>query len=133
MPFSTPQIPTDQPVWHGEIASYWFEEDILISLSNSCKRTVELIAGNVALVKQITGNKPVPLLIYLKNSPVPDKATRQFSRQQLPVIYTAMAMLAPKGLSSLIMNILFKIIPSPIPIKNFDDVEEAKRWLKQFS
>ena len=60
--------PPNAQIFKGEIADYWFEEGILISLSKSIKRTVENIAGNVALVKQITGNKPVPLLIYLSNS-----------------------------------------------------------------
>ncbi|MEP6747418.1 MAG: hypothetical protein ABJB86_06815 [Bacteroidota bacterium] len=44
-------------------------------------------------MKQITGGKKVPLLIYLCNSPVPDKETRKFSAEQLPNIYAAMAMI----------------------------------------
>lgn len=122
--------PTDRTVYEGEIASYWFDDGILVSLSKSPKRTVELIKGNVALVKQITGNKPVPLLIYLSASPVPDKATRQFSTEQLPLIYSAMAMVSKPGLSKFIMNILFALKPPPIPMKSFTDDAEAKAWLK---
>lgn len=133
MSFTLPEIPNDRTVWHGEIASYWFDDEILISLSNSKQRTVELINNNVNLVKQITGNTPAPLLIYLQNSPVPDKATRQFSTQQLPVIYSAMAMVAPKGLSTLIMTVLFKLKPPPIPIKHFDNETDAKEWLRQLT
>src|SRR5687767_3835054 len=93
----------------GEIADYDFGDDgILVSYSKNPKRTVERIAANVALVKQITGNKPVPLLIYLSDSPVPDKATRKYSAEQMPVIYKAMAMVSKPGLSKLIMNVLFK-------------------------
>ncbi len=125
-------IPTDRPVFEGLIASYWFEQGILISLSKPIKRTVELIAGNVELVKKITGSKPVPLLIYLSASPVPDKATRQFSSEQLPVIYSAMAMISKPGLSKFIMNILFSLKPPPIPMKSFSNDTEAKEWLKQF-
>ena len=84
--------PTDRQVWEGEIANYWFEDGILVSLSKPPKRTVENIKANVALVKQLTNNKPVPLLIYLANSPVPDKETRKFSTEMLPEIYSAMAM-----------------------------------------
>ena len=107
-------IPTDRPVIEGEIASYWFEEGILVSLSKSPRRTVENIASNVALVKKITGSKCVPLLIYLSNSPVPDKATRKFATEQLPVIYSAMAMVSKPGLAKFIMNILFMLKPPPI-------------------
>lgn len=128
----TRSIPSDRQIWDGEIATYWLEDGILVSLSKSVKRTVELIAGNVELVKDITGNKRVPLLIYLTNSPVPDKETRKFSTEQLPVIYSAMAMVSEPGLSRLIMNILFALKPPPIPMKSFTNDQEAKEWLKQY-
>jgi hypothetical protein len=124
--------PIDRQVWEGEIATYWFEDGILVSLSRPPKRTVENIRANAALVKQITNNKPVPLLIYLANSPVPDKETRKFSAEMLPEIYSAMAMVSKPGLAKLIMNILFKFKPPPIPMKSFSDDKEAKQWLKQF-
>ncbi|MCB0142322.1 MAG: STAS/SEC14 domain-containing protein, partial [Caldilineaceae bacterium] len=88
--------------------------------------------ANVALVKRITDNKRAPLLIYLTNSPVPDKATRQFSTAQLPTVYTAMAMIADRGLTKLIMNLLFRFQSPPIPMKNFTDVAEARAWLRQY-
>lgn len=125
-------IPTDRKIYEGEIATYWFDDGILVSLSKSPKRTVENITANVALVKEITGNKRVPLLIYLSNSPVPDKETRVFSTEQLPVIYSAMAMISKPGLSKFIMNILFALKPPPIPIKTFTDDMQAKEWLKEF-
>ena len=74
----------------------------------------------------------MPLLIHLVNSPMPDKATRDFSAAQLPNVYTAMAMVSKPGLATLIMNLLFKLKPPPIPMKNFSNENEAKEWLKQF-
>jgi hypothetical protein len=128
-----PQIPTDRQTWESEIATYWFDDNgILISLSRSVLRTVENISSNVTLVKSITNNKPVPLLIYLANSPVPDKQTRKYSTEQLPLIYSAMAMVCKPGLSKFIMNILFGLKPPPIPMKTFTDDNEAKVWLKHF-
>src|SRR4030095_1772072 len=124
--------PTDRQVWEGEIANYWFEDGILVSLSKPPKRTVENIKANVALVKQLTNNKPVPLLIYLANTPVPDKETRKFSMEMLPEIYSAIAMVSKPGLAKLIMNILFRFKPPPIPMKSFSDETGAKKWLRQF-
>lgn len=126
------QIPKDREIFEGEIATYWMDEGILVSLSKSPRRTVENIQGNVALVKQITNNKRVPLLIYLSNSPVPDKETRKVSTEQLPNIYSAMAMISEPGLAKFIMNILFKLQQPPIPMSNFANEEEAKGWLKQY-
>jgi len=125
-------VPTDRPTFDVKIPTYWFDNDILVSHSKSPKRTVENITANVALVKQITGNKRVPLLIYLTNSPMPDKATRKLSTEQLPNIYTAMAMVSKPGLAQLIMNALFKFKAPPIPMKSFTDDDEAKEWLKQY-
>ena len=125
--------PTDRQTWESEIATYWFDDNgILVSHSKSVLRTVENITSNVKLVRSITNNKPVPLLIYLANSPIPDKQTRKFSTEQLPEIYSAMAMVCKPGLSKFIMNILFGLKPPPIPMKSFTDDKTATEWLKQF-
>ena len=124
--------PIDRKLYEGEIATYWFDDGILVSLSKSPKRTVENISANVQLVKQITNNKPTPLLIYLSNSPVPDKAARKYSTEQLPRIYSAMAMVSKPGLAKFIMNLLFALRQPPIPMKSFTDDKDAKNWLKQF-
>jgi hypothetical protein len=126
------QVPQNNKIAESEIASYWWEGGILVSLSKDPKRTVDNIRSNAALVQEITGGKPVPLLIYLSNSPVPDKAARKFATEMLPVIYSAMAMVSKPGLSKFIMNILFALKPPPIPMKSFTDDQAAKAWLKQF-
>jgi hypothetical protein len=129
----TIQPPTDRPTYEGAIATYWFEDNgILVSLSKSPMRTVANITENVALIKRIINNKQVPLLIYLNNSPIPDKETREFSTRMLPEIYKAMAMVSKPGLSKFIMNILFALKPPPIPMKSFTDDKEAKEWLKRY-
>jgi hypothetical protein len=74
----------------------------------------------------------VPLLIYLCDSPIPDKETREFSTEQLPHVYKAMAMVSKPGLAQLIMSILFKLKTPPIPMKSFSNDLEAREWLKQF-
>ncbi len=124
--------PADKQIYEGEIATYWIDEGILYSLSKNPRRTVANITANIALVKSITGNKKMPLLIYLSNSPVPDKETRKFSTEQLPNVYRAMAMVSPPGLSAFIMKILFKFQSPPIPMKSFTNDTDARNWLLQF-
>jgi hypothetical protein len=63
---------------------------------------------------------------------VPDKETRKYSTAQLPVIYSAMAMVSKPGLAKFIMNILFSLQKPPIPMKSFTADQEAKQWLKAF-
>lgn len=126
------QIPENKEIFLGKIADYWIEEGILYSLSKPIKRTVENISENVAFVKEITHENKMPLLIYLSKSPVPDKATRVFSKEQLPHIYTAMAMVSEPGLSQLIMKMVFQFQKPPIPMKSFSNELDAKIWLQQF-
>ena len=127
------QPPGNIQLIKGEIADYWLDRDgILHSWSKNPTRTVKNITQNIELVKRITGNKKVPLLIYLSKSPVPDKATRKFSTEQLPNIYTAMAMVSKPGLTKLIMNVLFKFKSPPIPMKSFTNDKEAREWLLQY-
>ena len=118
----------------GDIADYRMDDSgILYSYSKSVLRTVTLMEANVKLVKQITGGKPVPLLIFLKNSPLPDKATRQYSKEKIPELYSAMAMVSKPGLSAFIMKLLFAFQKPPIPMKSFTDELEAKAWLMSLS
>jgi len=125
--------PEGKEMFEGEIANYWLDDSgILVSVSKSPRRTVANITANVALVKQITNNKKLPLLIYLCNSPMPDSETRKFVNEQLPTIYKAMAMVSKPGLASFIMRFLFKLRQPPIPMKSFTDDVAAKQWLQQF-
>jgi hypothetical protein len=125
--------PDNTQLIKGEIADYWYAPDgILYSYSKNPIRTVKNITENISLVKSITNNKIIPLLIYLSNSPIPDKATRKFAAEQLPNVYSAMAMVSKPGLSKFIMNILFSIKPPAIPMKSFTDDKKAKEWLAQF-
>jgi hypothetical protein len=118
----------------GDIADYRLDESgILYSYSKSILRTIPLMEANVALVKQITGGKPTPLLIFLKNSPIPDKATRKYSKEKIPEIYSAMAMVSKPGLSAFIMKLLFAFQKPPIPMKSFTDEASAKEWLMSLS
>ena len=114
----------------GGIADYQMGDDgILYAYSKSILRTVENISANIELVKKITHNRPVPLLIYLVNSPMPDKATRKLSAEKLPEIYSAMAMVSKPGLSQFIMKLLFRFNPPPIPMRSFSDDVKAREWL----
>jgi len=42
-------------------------------------------------------------------------------------------MVSKPGLSSFIMNFLFKFKAPPIPMKNFTNEDAAREWLRQYS
>jgi hypothetical protein len=126
------ELPTDRPTWDGEIATYWFEGDILVSRSKPVRRTIQNLTTNAGLVAKITDGRPCPLLIFLSDSPMPDKAARKLSNELLPKNYSAMAMISPPGLPRFIMKLLFGLREPPIPMKVFDQERDAKTWLLQY-
>ena len=125
-------IPVGQPVWEGEIATYWFDGDVLVSRSKPVKRTVENLTSNSELIGLISKGRPVPILVYLTPSAMPDKAARKLSEELLPANYTAMALISPPGLARFIMKLLFGMRKPPIPMKIFDEPRDAKAWLSRY-
>lgn len=118
----------------GEIADYRLDRSgILYAYSNSVKRTVSNLNRNAILVRSITGKKPAPLLIFLKKSPIPDKAARDLSHRILPELYSAMAMVAENSLSALVLKMVFRFQKPPIPIRTFENEAEARVWLLSLS
>ncbi|MFM2226393.1 MAG: hypothetical protein RJA07_2595 [Bacteroidota bacterium] len=126
------KIPTDKQLYESEIATYWWEGEILYSVSNKVLRTKENVKANFEMIQQITHHKPVCLLTFVSNSGKPNKATQEYVREILPKAYKAMAMVSSSGVGKIIMNVLFKFIASPIPMKSFSDEEKAKEWLKNY-
>lgn len=127
-------LPSSAPRCESSIAVTWLHPDgLLIAQSKSIQRNVTNITENILAVHGLAGGKPMPLLVYLTSSPMPDKATRRFVNESLPGVYSAMAMVSDSRLSALIMNFLFGLKPPPIPMKSFRDENQAFRWLKAFS
>lgn len=115
----------------GKIANYAFKNGILYSYSKNIKRTVELISENIAFVKSITGNQPVPVILFLTPSPKPDRETRQFSANHIHEIYSCMAIVATKSLSYFVLRMVFGFQKPSIPTKLFTNLSDAENWIKQ--
>lgn len=125
--------PADKELFETEISTYWLGDDgILYSISKPPKRTIENTSANFAMVRKISGNKKIPHLTYLGMSAKPDKATRDFVAQELPKVYTAMAIVSASALGKIVMNIIFSMNAPTIPMKTFSNDADAKEWLKQY-
>lgn len=125
MNMSPEQIETD-------IATYWLEDGILVSRSKSVRRTVDNLRESHKIIKQMTGGKKLPHLVFLTRSAVPDKDAREFSTASLPDLYTAMALVSNGGLGTFIMNLLFKMKPPTVPMRSFSNEADAREWLKGY-
>ncbi len=119
-------------IGESELAKYWrVSPDIIYAASKSTNRTVETIASNVALVKSLNDYKPVKLIISIAKSPVPDKPTRELAAKELPLTYSAMAMIAPNKLTGFIINLIYGMKKPPIPMKTFSNFEDARDWISK--
>lgn len=117
-------------IGESELATYWrVDADTIYAASKPTNRTLETIASNVALVKSLNDGKPVKLIISIAKSAVPDKATRELAAKELPLTYSAMAMIAPNKLTGFIINLIYGLKKPPIPMKTFSDFEAAQRWI----
>ena len=127
----TSEIPNHVQTWDSSIATYWMhQKGYLVSHSKPIKRTIANLKENHQLIHSISGGKPIPLLLFLTSSPVPDKAARDYSAEMLPKLYSKMAMVSEPGLSAFVMRLLFRFKPFPIPVKFFTDPHDAENWLQ---
>lgn len=127
------KIPENVQTNESDLGVYWFDgTGILYCQSKSPKRTVENIKANALMIQRITNNERACLLIFLTSSPIPDKETQRYVKEQLPKIYKAMAMVSDSGVGKIIMNVLFSLKKPPIPMKTFSDEPAARNWLKQY-
>src|ERR1700712_770140 len=107
--------PSYIPLIFSETADYWLDDDgILFSYSKSAKRTIENVTENNELIKRITNGKKVPMLMYITDAHVPDKETLKFSKEQMPKVLTAIAMVTTITLAIFVMNVLFRFKKPPV-------------------
>lgn len=117
-------------IGESALARYWrVSEDLLYADSKPAVRTVQTISDNIRLVHELSENQPVKLIITIAKSPVPDKETRDFVAKQLPQVYSAMAMIAPNKLTGFIINLIYGLKKTPIPMKTFSNFEDAEKWI----
>ena len=115
----------------SSIATYSRNGEILISRSLPVQRTVNNLKENAEIVRSITNGKRTKVLVFLCNSPVPDKIARKLSAELVPQLYSAMALVSKPGLAQLVMKMVFAFQNPAIPVKIFTDSETAIIWLRK--
>jgi hypothetical protein len=125
--------PENVTIYEGELASFWFDEDgILCANSKSVPRTLEKQKANYALVRQITGNKPVCLLADNTFTYTQDDTTREYSAQEMPKLFKAMAVISRTTIGRAAAHLFTYFQGQPIPIRGFENEKDAKEWLMQY-
>lgn len=81
--------------------------------------------------KEFAGEGKVLMLIESHpNAESVRKEDRDFVSQRLASVVKAMAILTPSAVSRMIVNLFFLFKPPSFPTKMFQDLSQAKKWLK---
>lgn len=130
---TTMTAPENIKIYEGELASFWFDENgILCAVSKKVSRTMEKQKDNYALVKEIIGNKRVCLLADNTDTYTQDDLTRQYSAQEMPRLFKAMAVISHTTMGRAAAHLFLYFHGQPVPIKSFENERDAKEWLMPF-
>ncbi|MBL7981402.1 MAG: hypothetical protein JNL52_06275 [Flavobacteriales bacterium] len=124
-------IPKGMRTWDGELATYWMEDGVLVALLNNAERTVSTVTGSIALVKEITGGRRVPVLMLGGGRVESTREAERLSNEQSPLVYSAMAWIRGGWISRWTVNRSFKRTPDALPRRVFGTKEEALAWLRK--
>jgi hypothetical protein len=125
-------IPSNVNVIENEVGKCWIEDDILVFVENATEHSLEDYRRNRNMLSELTGGRRLPVLLYLKDCPIPDQPARQFVSDSLRKNYTAIALVSsPELAEDSIRN--FGLRNAPVPVMNFTDDWAAKKWLEQFA
>lgn len=126
--------PKDAKVLENQSSIMWFDENgILCSVSKkSPAMTIEESKATIEDFTKFTEGKKVCMLSDSTHSTPPNKEMRDWVATVLPDLVNAVAVVSKSAVGIMIANLFFSIKRQPYPIKMFDNVEEAKAWLKQY-
>ena len=125
--------PEHVSIYEGELASFWFDEDgILCANSKSVPRTLEKQKASYEFVRQITGDRRVCLLADNTATYTQDDLTREYSAQEMPKLFKAMAVISGTTIARAAAHLFTYFHGQPVPIRTFDNEKEAREWLMQF-
>lgn len=130
------KIPNDKPVKEIPRLYYWLEEEgIVCSLGKKHGATVTADETRVLFddFENIAGKGPgnFCLLSDFTHSPQNSIEARKYIIDRLPKMLAAFAMVSASPTGLVVSSTYLALKHTDFPIKIFNNVEEAKQWLKQ--
>jgi hypothetical protein len=129
------QIPSNRKTCELTNSVIWFEDDGILysrykdaSYVRSSREEMEL---DMKKFKAFVGEKKVLMLAESHpTAETPAKEDRDFVSDKLTDVTKAMAILTPSALSRMVVNLFFLFKPAAFPMKMFQSVSDAKKWLQ---
>ena len=109
----------------------WLRPDGIVQIVWGARTTPLLEDATAALeaLSRLTGGRPRPLLVDMRDTGAQDRATRaEWTRRS--DLQSATALIVGTSLSRMMGNVFISMGRSPMPARLFDDEASAVAWLK---
>lgn len=118
-------------------ATMWFDEDgVLYSIPKPNApqpKSKEEALEVMEKFRELVGHKKTCMIsISDSTAPPPKKEDRDWIAKELDSIVKAMGIISISPLSRMVANLFFGLKPPAYPVKFFSNMEDAKKWIKQY-
>lgn len=126
------EIPEDVKLFETPIATYWVDDDgILYGINKNVERTLEHYQDTMELFQSLMKNGEKLCLITDASNAFPlNKEVSDFVSTELHKYIKAGAIITTVPLSATLTKTFLRLIFSGLPLRLFQDVEDAQKWLK---
>jgi hypothetical protein len=127
-------LPQHLQIYEFTSSSVWFDEDgLLWSITRkSPPRTMERAKKDIGMLKEILGGRKACMVIDVTYLDETTKEVRDFIVEELKSMTKAIGLVSRSALGRMLANVFFTVPGRTFPVRFFDDVDKAKRWLSLF-
>lgn len=116
-----------------ELCSFHIDEEGVLHLrAKESVHTYEKQIAAFEMIRWLTDGIRVPLLLDLTDASLMmfDLDTREYIARELPVLFSAVGVVAVTTLQKVAPTIFLNTMGQPVPMRMFSSREEAVRWLR---
>jgi hypothetical protein len=125
------QAPTNKNIIDTPLAQFWFDGDILYSVSKKGLRGLEELKETLAIIRSLVGNNKTCLIADTSNTQYYTIEMREELTRVFVKLFKAVALLPCSPMGKIMANILF-MREKGLQAKVFNNIEEAKQWIREY-
>lgn len=127
------KVPITADVYDVALLKCWMDDDIMFSISKPGERTIENYEEVISVYKELSKNGTQKLCIIgdITKTEPSAKAVRDFLNAELPKYIKAMALISNSPMGREIGVLFQTLSSSPYPVRVYNNLEDATRWLKE--
>jgi hypothetical protein len=126
--------PENVEIYESRGGQWWIEDDILYSIGkkDAVKATKEEGEKELAEFKRIIGDRKICMILDVTHARPSNREERDLAAVELEKMVKAAAMISKSPVGRMVANLFFGLKPPSYPVKMFSNVDEARKWIKQY-